>query len=360
MDFKDAIRQLGDRVKRLKEHTLTEEATKQAFVLPFFEALGYDIRDPLEVVPEFIADVGIRRGEKVDYVIKRNECPILLIEVKHWRQKLDNHDGQLLRYFHVCPARFSILTNGVEYRFYTDLVDANKMDETPFLQFDITTITDQQAEELKQFHKSYFEEGAAMARASELKYTSAIRELLVREFKAPSDAFVKYFAGQVWSGRVTEKVLVQFSDLVRKALQSTLSDMVRDRLRSALEQEQQNQKAAEGPAQEVQPSPMVKGVEIETTPEELEAYYIIKSILRRHVNPDRIVHRDAKGCMAILLDDTNRKTICRLYFNGSKKSISTFDANKIEVKHEVKGLDDIYLHVDALCATVEAFLSQKS
>ncbi|GAB4023901.1 hypothetical protein GCM10028808_75300 [Spirosoma migulaei] len=133
MDFKDQIKQLAERVSRLKDSIQTEEATKNAFIMPFLNALGYDVFNPFEVVPEFISDIGTKKGEKVDYAIMREVNgqmePCMLIECKHWKQALTLHDNQLLRYFHVTKARFGILTNGIVYRFYTDLIAANKMDE---------------------------------------------------------------------------------------------------------------------------------------------------------------------------------------------------------------------------------------
>lgn len=113
MDFKDQIKQLGERVARLKDSIQTEEATKTALILPFLNALGYDVFDPHEVSPEFISDIGTKKGEKVDYAILRDGKPCLLIECKHWAQSLTLHDNQLLRYFHVTSARFGILTNGI-------------------------------------------------------------------------------------------------------------------------------------------------------------------------------------------------------------------------------------------------------
>lgn len=360
MDFKDTIRALGERVNRLKEQTLTEEATKHAFVLPFLQALGYDVFNPSEVVPEFIADVGIKKGEKVDFVVMKEGAPVLLLEAKHWKQKLDNHDGQLLRYFHVCKARFSVLTNGVEYRFFTDLVATNKMDERPFLDFDITNITDLQIEELKRFHKSYFDVVSITAAASELKYTAALRAILVNEFKAPSDGFVRFFTKQVYSGVVTDKIVFQFSDLLRKSMHLMLSEMISDRLKSALNQEEQAAKkqAAEEAATTTTVELETVGKErlVETTPEEMEAFYIVKSMLRKHVDPNRVTFRDAQSYMAILLDDNNRKTICRLYFNGSKRKIVTLDAAKKEVPLVIGDLDEIYKLEEVMKATVTTYL----
>ena len=122
MDFKDQIKLLSERVIKLKENTQTEEATKTAFIMPFLQTLGYDVFDPTEVVPEYTCDLGIKKGEKIDYAIHKDGQPIILIECKHWKEDLTSHNGQLFRYFHVSNARFGILTNGIIYRFYTDLV----------------------------------------------------------------------------------------------------------------------------------------------------------------------------------------------------------------------------------------------
>jgi len=135
MDLKDQLKQIADRVTKLKDQILTEEATKNAFIMPFLQCLGYDVFNPLEVVPEFISDIGIKKGEKIDYAIFKDGKPTILIECKDWRQNLNLHDGQLLRYFHVSKAKFGLLTNGISYRFYSDLVEPNKMDEKPFLEF---------------------------------------------------------------------------------------------------------------------------------------------------------------------------------------------------------------------------------
>jgi len=166
MDFKDLIKQIGDRVIKLKDQIHTEEATKNAFIMPFLQALGYDVFNPFEVVPEFISDIGLKKNKKIDYAIFKDGAPTILIECKHWAQNLSIHDGQLLRYFHVSKAKFGLLTNGIHYRFYSDLVDANKMDEKPFLEFNISEIKDNQIEELKKFHKTIFDAESIVNTAS--------------------------------------------------------------------------------------------------------------------------------------------------------------------------------------------------
>jgi len=148
MDFKDQIKILGERVAKLKDQIQTEEATKHSFVMPFIQTLGYDVFNPTEVVPEYISDIGTKKGEKIDYAILKDGVPAILIECKHWAQDLVIHNNQILRYFNVSKAKFGVLTNGINYKFYSDLEEPNKMDEKPFLEFNICEMKDNQVEEL--------------------------------------------------------------------------------------------------------------------------------------------------------------------------------------------------------------------
>lgn len=358
MDFKDQIKQLGERVSRLKDSIQTEEATKNALIMPFLNTLGYDVFNPFEVVPEFISDIGTKKGEKVDYAIMREAAdgvpePCMLMECKHWKQSLTLHDNQLLRYFHVTKARFGILTNGIVYRFYTDLEEANKMDQKPFLEINMLDLRDNQVEELKKFSKPYFDVDNIISTASELKYTGELKAIIQQELANPSDTLVRYFAKQVYSGQLTAKMMEYFTNLVKKSFQHTFSDQITDRLKTALVQEE----ISVQPSQlETTSLPQEKeGPNVVTTAEELEGFYIVRSILRPFVDSNRIVHRDAQTYFAILLDDNNRRPICRLHLNGQKKYIGIIDAEKKEVRNELKSLDDIYQYVDQLKQTVESY-----
>lgn len=338
MDFKDQIKIIGERVNKLKDQISTEEATKNAFIMPFLQSLGYDVFNPTEVVPEFVADIGIKKGEKIDYAIFKDNAPIILVECKHWAQNLDLHDGQLLRYFHVSKAKFGLLTNGINYRFYSDLVESNKMDEKPFLEFNITEIKDNQIEELKKFHKSYFDADSIVNTASELKYSNELKQLLSQELNNPTPEFVKYFAKQVYPSIVTAKVLEQFTNLTKKASQVLISELITERLNTALNKEKETTAVQESiPAQTEETES-----KIETTAEELEGFMIVKSILRQKVDIKRITYRDAQSYFAILLDDNNRKPVCRLYFNGVKKYFVVLDENKKEIKTEIETLDNLF------------------
>jgi hypothetical protein len=185
MDFKDQIKQLGDRILKLKEQIATEEATKNAFIMPMLQILGYDVFNPLEIVPEFTCDIGTKKGEKIDYAVIRDGHPIILIECKHWKQNLDLHDAQLLRYYTVSKAKFGVITNGIKYRMFTDLDAPNKMDEKPFFEFDLSDMRENQIEILKDlFHKSYFDQENIVNTASELKYTNE-KSLTISKPKFP-------------------------------------------------------------------------------------------------------------------------------------------------------------------------------
>ena len=360
MDFKDQIRQLSERVVKLKESTLTEEAAKTALVMPMIQCLGYDVFNPLEVVPEYVSDIGTKKGEKVDYAIMReNGEPCILIECKHWAQSLTLHDNQLLRYFHVTKARFGLLTNGVIYRFYTDLIEPNKMDQQPFLEINMADLKENLIEELKKFHKSYFDVDAIISTASDLKYTGELKALIQTELNAPSDVLVRYFAKQVYPGQLNARMMEYFTALVKKSFQLTVSDQITDRLKTALTHEQEPATTLATEAVILLPVEEKKDPTFVTTSEELEGFYIVRAILRQKVAPERIVHRDAQSYFAIFLDNNNRKPICRLNFNGVKKYVTTFDENKKDVRNEIQTLNDIFGIGDQLLKTVASYEKQE-
>lgn len=349
MDFKDTIKQLAERIQKLKDNILTEEATKNAFIMPFINALGYDVFNPLEVVPEMVCDIVTKKGEKIDYAIMKDGEPIILIECKHWQQDLKLHDNQLMRYFNVSKAKFGLLTNGIVYKFYTDLIDVNKMDEKPFLEVDIANLKDTQVEELKKFHKSYFDIENILNTASELKYTGELKSVLSKEFSSPQPDFVRYFAKQVYDGVINAKMLEQFTHLVKRSISSYVSDLISERLNSALKSEEKEEakQPIEIPEEESK---------IVTTDEEIESFMIIKSILRPVVDIQRVAYRDTQSYFGILLDDNNRKPICRIYLNSqSKKYLTTFDENRKEQKHEINSLDDIYQYQEEIRAIISYY-----
>lgn len=359
MDFKDSIKQLADKIAQLKDGILTEEATKNAFIMPFINTLGYDVFNPLEVIPEMDCDLVKKKGEKIDYAIMKEGSPIILIECKHWKQDLSLHDTQLKKYFVASKAKFGLLTNGIKYLFYTDLEDRNIMDEKPFLELDITELKDYQLEELKKFHKSYFDIDNILNSASELKYSNELKKIFAEEIVNPTPEIVKYFTKKVYDGIITAKVQEQFLELVKRAISSYVNELISKRLKTALNSEEQREASETiigSPEIEQTENAAVAGDGIETTQEELDGFNIVKAIVRKAVDVSRVIYRDALSYCAILLDDNNRKPICRLYFNSkTKKYISTFDRDKKETKHEITDLNDIFNFEKELCEVIKAY-----
>ena len=363
MDFIDRIRDLASVAPKQLEYCLTEEATKTALVMPFINALGYNVFDPREVVPEFVADIGIKKGEKIDYAIFLNQTPIMFFECKWSGADLNQvHASQLYRYFAaVQQVRFGILTNGVLYRFFTDLDAPNRMDDKPFFEFNLLNFQDRHIEQLKKFTKSAFHLEDILTTASELKYTAAIGKLIAQEFDEPSDNFVRYFATQVYSGRMTQPVRDQFTDITKRALNRYLNDRINELLTSAMKVSP----AAGKPAGEPEPEETTGEEQAEpkkqitTTAEEMEGLFAVKSVLRGTIDVKRVQMRDTKSYCGILLDDNNRQPICRLYLEREQKYIGIFDDGRNEQRLPIGGVDDIYTYSEAIVNRVKLYEGQK-
>ncbi len=361
MDFIDQLRALATRISNTKDLIQTEEATKNAMVMPFIQALGYNVFDPLEVTPELVADVGMKKGEKVDYAILSSGKPIILFECKKSGAELNvNHASQLFRYFHVTEARFGVLTNGIRYQFFTDLEQPNKMDEKPFLEFNLLDFKDQEVDELKKFAKAAFDVDTILMTANDLKYTRIIQNQLAEWMTNPSEEFVRLVAADHLAGkRFTPAVKEQFTSITKRAFQQLIGDRINDRLRVAMAPEQAAEQVqpATASTQGTSEAPSGDTASITTTLEEIEGFHIVRAILRDLVATKRIVMRDAQSYCAILLDDNNRKPICRLRFNNtSRLVIGVMDAEKNEERVPLADLDEIYNHADRLKATVQSYL----
>lgn len=350
MDLIDQLRSLSARISSAKDIVSTEEATKNAMIMPFIQILGYNVFDPTEVTPELVSDVGTKKGEKVDYAILRDGQPIMLFECKKCGGDLNiNHASQLFRYFHVTASRFGVLTNGLQYRFFTDLEQTNKMDEKPFFEFNILDFKERDVDELKKFAKSAFDVDTILTTASELKYTRAIQNKLAELLADPSEDFVRILSSDLLAGkRFTGTNRDKFAVITKRAFEQLLSERINERLKGAME-----------------PDPILSNIDlgtsistnsdsgIITTPEEVEGFHIVRSILRDVVSSRRVFMRDAQSYCAILLDDNNRKPICRLRFNNTQKlALGIFNADKEEEKMPLSHIDDLYSYAEQLKATV--------
>ena len=367
MDFKDQLRLLASRIESTRDMIQTEEATKNAMVMPFIQLLGYNVFDPTEVTPELVADVGTKKNEKVDYAILRDGKPIILIECKKAGAELSvNHAGQLFRYFHVTEARFGVLTNGIRYRFFTDLEHPNKMDDKPFFEFNILDFRDRDIEELKKFAKAAYDLEAILTTATELKYTRAIQSKLQEWSTAPSEEFVRLAASDHLNGRrFTPAVRDQFALLTRRAFEQWIGERINERLKGAMAPESVS--SAPLPAQRP-PTPAVATEadaapenRVVTSPEEIEAFHIVRAIVREVVETRRVVMRDAQSYCAILLDDNNRRPICRLRFNNvARLRLGLFNKGKEEEVVSLESPDSIYDFADRLRETVRLYLSPEA
>ncbi|MBC3346881.1 type I restriction enzyme HsdR N-terminal domain-containing protein [Pseudomonas sp. SWRI196] len=360
MEFIERLNAMSAKVNQLASTIQTEEATKTAFVMPFIHTvLGYDVFDPSEVVPEYICDIGTKKGEKIDYAILKNGQIQILIETKKIGESLNiNHASQLFRYFHVTTARISILTNGRFYRFFTDLDAPNKMDEKPFLEIDLLDIDEHVIPELQKLTKSAFDVESIINAAGELKYVGQIKREMASQFTQPDDDFVRFFASRIYEGVITQKVREQFALLTKKAASQFLNDQINDRLKSAISGVPL-QTPAERVVSESQPETNDTPEDrVLTTMEELEGFHIIKAIVRTVIDSKRIVHRDTQSYFGILLDDNNRKPIARLHFNRTQKYLGVFDKEKNETRHPINSLDEIYEFSDSLKETITFYQGQ--
>ncbi|MEM1396208.1 MAG: type I restriction enzyme HsdR N-terminal domain-containing protein [Pseudomonadota bacterium] len=351
MDFSDKIHQLADRVSRQQELCLTEEAAKTAFVLPFLQALGYDVFDPLEVRPEYVADVGTKKGEKVDYAISLNDEIQMLIECKPIGAKLEiEHAGQLFRYFSVTSARFGILTDGVRYCFYTDLDTSNKMDNRPFFVLNLRSYKESDIVDLKRFSKDAFDIQAIVSTASDMKYQRALSEELRREFNSPSDEFTRIIATRVYSGRFTQPIAEKFQGLLKKALSNHIRERVDARLQGALESKLGEQSESEEDLIDTDDDL------IETTDTEIDGFKVIRAIASEIIEPERVFIRDRKSYCEVILENNNLKQILRLLFNNETNlRLQIFDQPNSD-RISIAKVPDIYQYKSRVLNAVRRHL----
>lgn len=357
MDFIDLLKQFSSRVSKVKDNLGTEEATKMSLVVPFFQLLGYDVFNPSEFVPEFVADYGIKKGEKVDYAIFINGTPAILIEAKWCGEKLENHSAQLFRYFSTTKVKFGILTNGIIYKFFTDLDNPNLMDEVPFLELDILNIKETIVNEIKKFSRDSFDVDNIFSTASELKYSNKFRELLSKELQAPSDEFIRFFLTTTYTGLKSQNVIERFRPILKQSLNNYISEMMNDKIKAALlaDNENQSEKNAQSGDDNISSTAVPVENKIVTTSEELESYFIVKNILKEIIPVSDITFKDTESYMGILYKGNIRKWICRLKFLTDKKILVIPDENKKDVVFVIDNIYDIEKHKNELMNVVKRF-----
>lgn len=355
-DLKLKLEQLHQRVDSLKDQINTEEATKNAFVMPFIQILGYDIFNPTEVVPEFVCDIGTKKGEKVDYVIKRDDEPILIIECKHWKEDANAHNSQLHRYYHVSKARFGVLTNGHIYNFYADLEKPNIMDEKPFFTLDLSNLKNSSIKILENFTKKDFNLDNILDSAEGLKYIKAIRNEFEKEIQEPSDEIVKLLVSRFFDKPITATRLNTFREYTKKAFSNSIKESIDFRLKNALNITENIPLQAKEDFESIDENSSVEGPKFVTTEDEMDCAQIVKAILREQIPSSRIAFRDTQSYFGILLDDNNRKPLCRLHFNSSNKYLELFVNGKDNgEKKLLNTIDDIYAFKSELLNTIDNY-----
>lgn len=374
MDFIEQVKLLTKTASELKDHLQTEEATKTALILPFFSALGYNVFNPFEFLPEPAADVGIKQGEKVDYAIMFEKDgqrdPMILIECKWCGSALTRKDSevfrhfglsQLFRYFGTTTAKYAILTNGLVYQFFTDLDEPNKMDLTPFLEIDLLNLQENLVPELKRFRKERFDPVAMADTASNLKYSKAIKDYFGEQLQNPDEEFVKWFTAHVYDGVKTAAVVDRFSGIVKTALNDFVAERLNDRIRTAFGDAAVPHKQAETaplpvedkPAEKTEDEPVSK---IITTSEELEAFYAVKSILREVLPLERIAYKDTQTYFGVLVDGMVTRWVARLKLGEGKKTVQIPDAEKKAQTFTIDSVDDVYGLREQLIAAAKLYL----
>lgn len=335
MDFIEQITQFSERIKRIKDSVCTEEATKTSLILPFFQILGYDVFNPLEFLPEYTADTGIKKGEKVDYAILNNSDPLILIEAKAANIELTpKHMNQLLRYFMVTKARFGILTNGIVYKFFSDLEESNKMDSVPFFEFNFLDLKKDKIEELKQFHKDNFSLKNILNNASDLKYMSMIKESIAKQFLDPSDQLVKALIKNIYPGTKTQAVLDKFRDMIKKAITEYMNDIISDRINSVISPDIDTSASS---------STQTENKELVLSVKEIETMDYIKNMF--HTNID-ITYKKTSRYVYMQIGDSSNKWICRVYFQKNRNifALRKFETTDYECEYyfdELEQLDGI-------------------
>lgn len=326
MGFKEEVQKLSIQINERKVHIINEEMTKQALIIPFIQLLGYDVFNPLEVRPEYIADFGKKKGEKVDYALFKDNEPIVFIEAKSVNENLSNHDAQLSRYFNaVQEVKLGILTNGIIYKFFTDLTADNIMDEKPFLVIDMSNLTDQDIENLSKFRKDTFDKDSLVKNAEELVYTSVLNDTLKELLRNPSDEFIRFIIKDFSNTRITSNVIDRFRPLVKKAISNAVLDIVSKGLyqqdNSVVKDDLPSTAEENEPCNDSINEEPIKKKTIFTSQDELAAFEIIKKILSDYgKNINEVYYKDTTNYFSIYNQSITRWFI-RLNLDSQLKNI---------------------------------------
>jgi hypothetical protein len=327
----------------------TEEATKNTLIIPFFTALGFDFSEPSEFSPEVFASIGEEKRERIDYALKSGDEYLMLVECKKCKDNLGkNAFNQLSDYFKALRpklnVRIGILTNGLTYKFFSDLDEDNVLDSIPFFHFNILNFDEQKASELKQFEKSTFDINSIIANAREAKLLAAVKEILGGYLVDPPEKFSHFVLSKVFPnllGRRPQELVSTFKRIISEAFNQLILDRVNGKLEQATSQ---NVSIDSGPETEKAPqaAPVAGDDGIAATINKIEALAIVKTILRSKGVINRIYLKDYKDSSSILLDNKQQKILIKLYFNDTTKKRIVLGNDKANKKGNQVEIKDVY------------------
>ncbi len=337
MAFSDDIAKVSEQVRKRADVVTGEESTKMGLIIPFFSALGYDVFDPAEVIPEFIADFAVKKSgqfEKVDYAIAINGVIVMIVEAKARNKKPEAHDGQLKRYFNgLLATKLAVVTNGVEYRFFTDLRHENVMDDEAFFSFNILEYDQNQLDDLKIFHRDNFDTSFIKHRAEEMIYLTGMTQLVDNILRSPSDEFIRFLVAQLSAiapryaieGKITSKIIAKFHPIVKKSIQSSLVNLMTQSISREIGQSGSSLEVKPGETEDVQDDleQYPDEVKVETTAEELEVFEKVRAIATGSAAYNlEVKYKDVISYFGINVGKTNWWFL-RFYLTPKKKSFVT-------------------------------------
>lgn len=358
MDFKEQLKGLAEKAKKeLAKPRITEESTKNALIMPMFQCLGYNVFDTDEFCPEYSTSWGKGKDARTDYAIIKDGNPVALIECKPCNERnLDQYEGQLRSYFGPNASRLGILTNGIEYRFYTDLDKDNVLDDTPFFTFDLLNASDEQINYFERFRKENLDQKKIRNSASQMRLISRLTAYLSKELSNADDEFTQFVLKQSKAygdgAALTAERKAQAKPVIQKAISGIVNARANQKLREA--------QAVDGEPEEAAPQKLG----VVTTEEELDAFRVVQEVLSDAVPAQDITYHDTKNYFAVMLQGNSWKHICRFYFDLKQKQIGIYNGtiNELGQKnfnyHTVDSPEDIRLYRDELISAV-GFYQQK-
>ncbi|HEJ7170204.1 type I restriction endonuclease [Serratia marcescens] len=323
--FRDKLKAHVLHVASVGQHCNTEETTKQALILPLLETLGFHPYDPTKVKAEYGADFpGVKVGERVDYALFCHAVPVMFIEAKSFNQNLSNHSPQLSRYFNATPeVTVSAITNGKEWRFFTDLKDKNIMDDTPFLKIDFNNLNDSDIDQLYRFRHDQFQPEALRTLAEESIYLTSFTKTISASLRDVDSDFVRYVASRSNVQRqLNQRFLDTITPLVRLAVEKAVSAMVVSGLSVTSENVVASESSDEGETQN-RPDPLAPIVDPEnskivTTFAERCLFDNVAMILGTEAE---LIAKDTESYYSILFQGKTTRWVLRYFDNKQRPTI---------------------------------------